>query len=160
MIKYPYLPKGRIIRYIPANNRFMSMAREYAKEHSLDRTMPNCAVIVRDGDVIGIGANGSNYHDTHGCKRADLGCKTGERYELCEGCHPHNHGEQKALADAKEKGNNTRGADLYLWGHWWCCKPCWNAMEAAGIRDVYLLEDSEILFNREKPGNVVGRQFD
>ncbi|MCF7906476.1 hypothetical protein K9L04_00910 [Patescibacteria group bacterium] len=35
-----------------------------------------------------------------------------------------------------------KGADLYLDGHWWCCKVCWIFMNAFGIRDVYLRNDS------------------
>lgn len=50
--------------------------------------------------------------------------------------------------------------DLYLWGHWWFCEPCWNAMIEAGIRDVYLLENSEVLFNKAHPENIIGRQFE
>jgi len=33
-------------------------------------------------------------------------------------------------------------------------------MKEAGIRSVYLLEDSEKLFNKDHPENIVGKQFD
>jgi hypothetical protein len=33
-------------------------------------------------------------------------------------------------------------------------------MITAGIRDVYLLEGSEILFDKNDPGNIIGRQFE
>jgi hypothetical protein len=33
-------------------------------------------------------------------------------------------------------------------------------MIAAGIRDVYLMEGSERLFNKAHPDNVIGRQFE
>lgn len=33
-------------------------------------------------------------------------------------------------------------ADLYLDGHWWCCKACWIFMNAFSIKDVYLRDDS------------------
>lgn len=127
----------------------MKAAAKAAKE-SLDYNFPTGSVIVRDNVVIAAGANGSTYHDEHGCERVKQGIPTGQGYELCEGCHPKNHSEAKAVTDAKAKKVNTRGADLYLWGHWWCCEPCWNAMDEAGIRNVYLMTHSEELFNKPR----------
>ncbi|MDD5251038.1 MAG: hypothetical protein PHT12_00215 [Patescibacteria group bacterium] len=160
IIKYPYLPEGRTILYVPAGNKFMIVAKAFAQAHSLDKAMPNASVIVRAGAILGIGANGSNYHKEHGCRRVELKCRSGEGYDLCEGCSPKNHGEPTAIRDVLEQGLDPRGADLYLWGHWWCCQPCWEAMEEAGIAQVYLLVGSEVLFNRDVPGNIIGHQFD
>ncbi|HAS80708.1 MAG: hypothetical protein UR25_C0003G0090 [Candidatus Nomurabacteria bacterium GW2011_GWE1_32_28] len=161
-LKYeiPYIPEGRSILYVPETNIFMMEAKEYARLNSLDREMPNTSLIVKDGVVVGRGANGSTYHDTHECERVKQKIPTGEGYELCEGCHPKNHGEGKAIKDAKDHGFDIKETDLYMWGHWWCCKDCWEAMIKAGIKDVYLLENSEILFNKKDPGNIIGRQFD
>ena len=159
-IKYPYLPEGREIKYVSADNQFMKMARSFAQNHSLDKIMPNACVIVKDDVVLAIGANGSDFHENNECERIKQGIPTGQGYELCEGCHPKNHGEQSAINDAFSNGKNVQGADLYLWGHWWCCEPCWNAMNQAGIKDVYLLQGSEILFNKNHPDNIVGRQFE
>ena len=122
--------------------------------------MPNASLVIKDGKIVGHAANGSNYHEKHGCERVRLGTHTGQGYELCEGCSPKNHGESKAVADARIQGaNDLQDASVYLWGHWWCCEPCWTTMLAAGIRDVYLLEGSEKLFNKDSPGNIIGRQF-
>ena len=160
-IRYPYLPEGRIIDYVYSFNAFMILAKEFARIHSLDKVMPGAALVVKDNRILGIAANGSDYHEKHGCQRIILGCKTGEGYELCEGCHPKNHSESKAIQAAIAEGYNPGGgADLHLWGHWWCCKPCWDAIIGAGIGKVVLLESSEILFNKEHPNNVVGRQFE
>jgi deoxycytidylate deaminase len=159
-IQYPYLPRGRTIEYVSENDRFMAAARHLAEFESLDKTMPGAAVIVQDEVIIGGAANGSDYHEKHDCERVRLGCKTGEGYELCEGCHPKNHSEAKAIQDAQENSKNTQGADLYLWGHWWCCKWCWDVIIEAGIERVFLVDDSEILFNKEHPDNIVGRQFE
>ncbi len=137
----------------------MILAKEFARTHSLDKTMPGAALVVLDGHIIGRGANGSDYHKKFSCQRVALGCKTGEGYELCEGCHPKNHSEPKAIANAVTNHNPTNGADLFLWGHWWCCQPCWDSMKTASIRTVYLLEGSEKLFNKEHPENIVGKQF-
>lgn len=159
-IQYPYMPEGRTITYVPAGNPFMKEAKEYAQKYSKDKVMPNASIMVKQGKVIARGANGSTYHDTHECERVKKGIPTGQGYELCEGCHPKNHGEPRAIADASKQGQETQGADIYLWGHWWCCEPCWNAMIKAGIRDVYLLEGSERLFNKNHPDNIIGRQFE
>jgi deoxycytidylate deaminase len=156
---YPYMPAGRTIEYVPADNPYMQAAKEFAREGSLDDTMPNASVVVKDGEIIGQGANGSDYHKTHECERIKRGIPTGQGYELCEGCSPHNHSEQKAVANARERGADTSGADLYLWGHWWCCQPCWDVMTAAGIARVFLLEGSEKLFNKSDPDNIIGKQF-
>lgn len=158
-ILYPYLPAGRKFLYVPEGNPFMQEAREYARGHSLDDTVKTGSVLVKDGAVIGRGANGSDYHKIHGCERVRLGIPTGQGYELCEGCHPKNHSEPRAIADARANGHDTEGADLYLWGHWWACEPCWNATIGAGVKDVYLLEGSERLFNKEDPQNIIGKQF-
>ena len=159
-IVYPFIPDGKEIQYVGADNPYMELAKGFAQRFSLDKSMPGAAVVVRDGKILGIGANGSDYHERCGCQRVRLGCRTGEGYELCEGCHPRNHSESSALRDAHEDGYDVTGADLYLWGHFWCCQPCWEAMSRAGIKNVFLLEDSEVLFNREDPGNVIGHQFD
>jgi deoxycytidylate deaminase len=158
-IKYPYIPEGREIKYVGVTDLHMAFAKYYARLYSLVSLMPGAAVIVHDGMALGVGANGSQYHIVHQCQRVVLGCKTGEGYELCEGCHPKTHSEVKAIRNAEIRGEDTRGADLYLWGHWWCCKSCWEEMEKAGIKNVYLLENSEVLFNKEHPDNIVGRQF-
>ncbi len=158
-IDYPYLPEDREIMYVAADNPFMREAREYARQNALDDTQKIGAVVVKNGEVIGRGANGSDYHKTHECERVKRGIPTGEQYELCEGCHPKNHSEPRAIADAKKNDHDPQGADLYLWGHWWACEPCWNAMIAAGIKNVYMMEGSEKLFNKNHPDNLLGRQF-
>ena len=159
-INYPYMPEGKSIEYVDASNEFMMEAKEFARKNSLDKNMPTASVIVKDGKIIGEGANGSDYHEKYGCERVRQKIPTGQGYELCEGCSPKNHSEPKAVCDAKEKGFDTNGADLYLWGHWWCCEPCWKAMIGAGIKNTFLMKESEILFNKESPGNIVGKQFE
>jgi deoxycytidylate deaminase len=159
-IQYPYLPEGKEIKYVSAHNSFMVRAKEIAQTMSLDKVMPGGAVVVKDNTIIGEGANGSEYHKANICERVKQNCPSGQGYELCEGCHPKNHSEPSAIRDAQGKGHNVDGADLYLWGHWWCCESCWNEMIQAGIKDVYLLEGSEELFDKNNPNNIVGRQFE
>jgi deoxycytidylate deaminase len=156
-IDYPYLPKDRVINYVPENNQYMKKARSYSLLESQDDNFKTGSVIVKDNKIIGLGANGSDYHKTHQCERIKQNIPTGQDYELCEGCHPKNHSEPTAIRDAKEKNNDINGADLYLWGHWWCCESCWNAMMQTNIKNVYLLEDSEKIFNKEHPENIIGQ---
>lgn len=156
-IAYPYLPAGRAFIYVPADNPYMREAREFALKNSLDEAVKTGSVVVKDGIVIGRGANGTRYHEEHGCERVRREIPTGHGYELCEGCHPKNHSERRAVEDAQKAGHDTLGADLYLWGHWWACQPCWDAIIEAGINKVHLLEGSERLFNKASPENVLGR---
>lgn len=161
-IDYPEpLPEGREIKYVPQTHPYMLLARAHALTHSLDDAVKTGSVVVKDGILLGRGANGSDYHKTHECEREKLKkaglIRTGEGYDKCEGCHPKNHSETRAIEDAKSRGFDPRGADLYLWGHWWCCAPCWKAINEAGIRDVFLVEKSEILFRHGADGNILGK---
>ena len=158
--EYPYLPEGRTISYVLETDRYMSLAKEYAEKYRSNLIQPGAAVVVRDGEVIGIGSIGNNPAHKLGCVRVELNMPTGEGYELCDGCNPMFHSEASAVRDMQTKNENGTNADLYLWGHWWCCKDCWDSMISAGIRDVYLLDGSEILFNKKDPGNIIGHQFD
>ncbi len=115
----------------------MQAAKLVAETESLDADHQTGAVIVKDGNIIGAGANGSTWHETHGCERKRQNVPTGEGYELCQGCHPKNHAEQTAIASCED---SPSGADLYLWGHWWCCQSCWGKMIEADIANVYLAE--------------------
>lgn len=158
-IKYPYIPQGKDILYVSESDIFINHAKSHALEFSLDDNFKTGACIVMDGEVIGLGANGSNYHKEYGCERVKRGIPTGEGYELCEGCHPKNHAEAKAILNAIENGKVINNADLYLWGHYWCCSDCWDKMIQAGIKDVYLLENSHILFDKNHPDNILGESY-
>jgi deoxycytidylate deaminase len=156
-VKYPYIPPKREIKYVSESDPFIMVARAFALKNSLDDAVKTGSVVVKNGIIIGRGANGSDYHKTHQCERVKRGIPTGQGYELCEGCHPKNHSEPRAIAEAMKNGYDPKGADLYLWGHWWACEPCWKAIIGAGIANVYLLEGSERLFNREHPDNILGK---
>lgn len=142
-VEYPYLPDGREILYVPGTDKFIAAAKEHALARSKDRPHPTGAVVVLHGEVLGRGAN---YHGPEGCERKKRGIPTGQRYDLCKWCGHENHSERRAVEDARAQGHDTNGADVYMWGHWWCCEPCWDAMIKAGIKNVYLLEGSESLF--------------
>lgn len=144
-IKYPYLPEGRTIFYVGADNRYMQAAKELWDIGGCAK-QPTAAVVVKNGQIIGRGTNAGIR--TLECAR--WGSPTGTNYGPCKDvCHQEGHAEAMAIKDAIKTGFNPQGADLYLYGHWWCCQGCWEAMISAGIKDVYLLEGSENLFNPE-----------
>jgi deoxycytidylate deaminase len=160
MITYPYLPAGQTIRYVPENDPYIRLARDAALWYSLDHVQKVGAIIFKDNKIIGYGANGSDYHELHGCERKHLGSRTGEDYHLCPGCDPRNHAELRAITCARTSRHDIIGASMYIWGHWWACESCWNAIIGAGIQNVYFPTRSEILFNRDHPENVIARQFE
>ncbi|MDO8591130.1 MAG: deaminase [bacterium] len=162
---FPYIPTGSVIKYVPAQDRFMRFAEDACHELSTDHHHPTGAVLVKDGNVIARAANQSalknkyliNLHRQGFCIRKFLKIPSGQKYWLCPGCaSARSHAETLVVKEAFKSTIKPNGADVYLWGHWWCCEPCWNAMITAGIRDVYLLEGSEKLFNPKYPENVVG----
>ncbi len=148
MTKLPYLPLGREIKYVPESHEFIQAAKTIARTQSLDPDHPTGAVIVKNNTIIGQGANGSQFHKFPGCLRKKVKAPTGTMYWICPGCSPKNHAEQRALQNCKQKNLETKNADLYLWGHWWCCKSCWFHMIQAGINNVYLPDNAEEHFKK------------
>lgn len=142
----PFFPKNLNIEFVSSGNFYMRKAKEVAEKHSLDPEHRTGAVVYNvdkgtaNGSIIGIGANGSELHAKSGCERKRRGSKTGEDYELCEGCQPHNHAEQKAIANALWNGNKEKmkGAVLFLWGHYYACESCCNAMKQVGIDTIHI----------------------
>lgn len=161
-IDYPYLPQGRIIKHVPITDPFMAEAKKTRDELSTEKNYPTGAVVVIDSQIIGRAGNQAalknkrlqEFHRTKLCLRKVFKIPSGQKYWVCPGCAKHqHHGEWGAVKNAVKNKGNIAGADLYLYGHWWCCKPCWNAMISAGIRDVYLVEGAFELF--EKRSHVV-----
>jgi deoxycytidylate deaminase len=153
---YPYLPEGKEIKYVPAENPFMLEAMKVCRQDSTESMHSTGAVIVKDGAVIGKGANqaslkSSGLKELHKkfCIRGFFKIPSGQKYWLCPGCaQPSSHAEPRAVKDALKKTPSIVGSDIYLYGHWWCCQPCWDKMTAAGIRDVYLVEGATEMFSR------------
>lgn len=155
--KYPYLPEGRVIKYVPITNEFIAEAKRFCESNSTDHNHPTGAVIVKEGVVVARGANQSaikspsmlKLHKEMLCIRKIFKVKSGTKYWLCPGCaSPSMHAEAQAVLEAKKNSIDIKDADLYLWGHWWCCEPCWEKMIKPGIRDVYLVDEATELFKR------------
>ena len=145
---YPYLPKGKTFSFVPLENAWMQKAQQVAQTDSGCSWWQTGAVIVKDEELLGKGANTGQWQPF--CPRYEQGCKTGEGYDLCKNiCKQTGHAEITAIQDAITNKQNLRHADLYLFGHWWCCKNCWNAIIAQHIQCVYLLKNAHNIFTRE-----------
>lgn len=157
-LTYPYLPEGREILYVGLDNEFMKEAKRVRDEDSTDFMNPTGAVCVKDGKILIRAANqakikSKKLRDLHSkyCIRRILHIPSGKGYFMCPGCATSKqHAESQAAAKAKKQGIDLNGADLYLYGHYWCCKPCWDAMIKAGIKNVYLVDKAWEIFQRPK----------
>lgn len=143
---YPYLPKNRKILYVKPDNKFMKEARKVLKKSGCIK-QPTAAVVVKNGKIIGRGANAGKRVKV--CPRIVHNCPTGTGYEYCKKvCKQEGHAEVMAIRDALKKTKNLKGASLYLEGHWWICKPCWDEIIRVGISKTYLRKDSMELYKK------------
>ena len=158
-MNYPYMPEGRGVEYVGAGNIYMKEAMRLCKEESTDAQHSTGAVVVRDGVILGKGANQSAlkngkllaFHKEKFCVRRFLKIPSGQKYWLCPGCASSaQHAESRAVKDAVSKHSRKKvsGSNLFLYGHWWCCRPCWDRMIDVGISRVFLVEGATELFTR------------
>jgi len=115
---------------------FMGIARLVATRSTCLRRQVG-AVIVKDGNVLATGYNGTPAGITHcsetGCLREKLQVPSGERHELCRGLHA----EQNAIIQAAKHGVNISGGTLYCSN--FPCVICAKMLINAGIRKVIYL---------------------
>lgn len=164
-IPYPYMPKDREFLYVGLENSYMKIAKEVAMT-SNEKQQPTGVVIVANNEVIAKASNknpltSENLIKLHKkfCIRHSLCVKSGKMYWLCPGCAgKESHAESRAIKQLEKTGLPTGSVDVYLWGHWWCCDVCWkNMFKLPELRNVYLLQDSHILFNPKVTGNIIGK---
>ncbi|MFH0928486.1 MAG: hypothetical protein V1821_03365 [bacterium] len=150
-VKYPYLPEGREFKFVPLTHPMMQEAIKAQKELAGDPLWPIGTVLTRDNRVLARAGNGFNRgsQGKHICPRIVQECKSGEGYDLCALHAPEGHAERMIREEARRLGIPTEGADLYFFGHWWFCEPCWQEVIAAGIRDTILPEGADRLFSKE-----------
>lgn len=145
------MPDGRSLKFVSADHPHMQEAAHARETMSGDPVYPIGGVLVKDGEIIGKAGNGFNQGArTHVCPRIVQECPSGEGYDLCSLHDPAGHTEVMTLQNAREAGHDPAGADLYMFGHWWACKPCWEALIEAGVKDVYVVDDAHERFSREK----------
>jgi len=161
MIKYPYVPKSKKFKFVKMDNIFMQKAFE-AVEILMPSSPPDNVgtpvgvACVIDDEVVATAVNGFVYHLEHGCERRRLNIPASTDYHLCKGCDYSFHAEPSVVRKLVKTGIDFAGADYYVWGHWWCCKPCWEVMLKHDVREVFLLEDSHKYFDYNQQGNKIG----
>ena len=157
-IPFPYLPENREIYFVPENNHFMQKAYE-ARKKSNDHQFPTGAVAVKNGEIIAESHNSAGYkwqwlidlHRKGFCPRRWFKAKTGTKYWMCPGCATNKkHAESSLVLNFEKIGRlaELMDSDLYLAGHWWCCKPCFDNMIRAGIKNVFLVEGAKEKFDK------------
>jgi len=146
------MPEGRLLTYVSADHPLMQEAAKARAECAGDPLYPVGGVLVKDGRVIARAGNGYNRGPgtVHVCPRIVLDCPSGTGYDLCDLHDAPGHAEQMTIKAAREAGEDPTGADFYMYGHWWACEPCWNALIEAGVRDVYVTDDAHERFSRDR----------
>lgn len=140
----PYLPRNRKILYVSPDNKYIKEAAKMLADSGCVK-QPTAAIIVKNGRIIGRGVNAGKRVKV--CPRVIKGYPTGQGYELCRTeCQQEGHCEVMAIRDALNRGNDPKGASMYLDGHWWICQPCWDEIIKVGISRVFLQKDSKKLF--------------
>jgi deoxycytidylate deaminase len=153
---------GVAYEYVPLDHPHMRAAYDYAKslyelKHWNKMTAP-VTVLVKDGVIIAQGNAGDEWHQRHGtCRRVELGLPAGVGYDQCPGCHPDNHSEKVAVRKAQLAGVDVTDAEAYMYGHWWFCESCLRVLLDAGVQKFYMLENADVLFDRNDAGNVIGK---
>lgn len=158
------MPADRFLKYVPADHPFMLEAAKAREECAGDPLYPVGIVMVKparpddpgrsggDGVVVARAGNGFNRGPgkVHVCPRIVLDCPSGTGYELCDLHDAPGHSERMVLQAAREAHVDPVGADVYMFGHWWACEPCWTALIEAGVRDLYVVDDAHERFSRER----------
>ncbi|MFA5132185.1 MAG: hypothetical protein WC444_02545 [Candidatus Paceibacterota bacterium] len=142
--------------FVPETDFLMQAAKEAATKYSLTPLYPIGILAVKGKDILCASGNGNGYHESNihaeghieGCRRRFVSqervknggekIKPGEEFDLCIGCHTDFHAESNLIRKAVDLGVDLRGADMYMYGHYWCCGSCWGKMNKAGIRKVFL----------------------
>lgn len=129
------------------DNHFMQLARSQSGL-STDLRRPIGAVVVINSKVVGFGSNQATvrwswlqrFHVKH-CFRKILGIRTHNFYFVCPGCALfRNHAEARAMRDVDPFWLPFRvPAEVYLYGHRYCCAKCEDSMLKFGITKVYTL---------------------
>ncbi len=139
------------IKYANYQNFYIQAAKDVANQESGCSWWNTGAVIVDNlGQIIAQGANsGQNYIIP--CLRYQHNCSSGKGYKYCrDECIQTSHAEVSAINNLSDEDKTTPGKSLYLFGHYWCCQSCWQAMISAGIYRVCLLLDAQNIFDGQK----------
>lgn len=138
---------AELYEYVDAKNPYMIEAyKEACKSGCGSRQVGS--VIVKEGKIIARGHNSGN-REPAPCPRVEQNLPSGIGYELCPHCGESDlmcHAEADTIKNAEIFGADTSGGELYLFGHWWACAPCWKKALAAGIMKIYLVYEAATIF--------------
>lgn len=113
---------------------FMGFALQAATRGTCDRKQVG-AVIVAEKEVIATGYNGAPAGRPH-C--AEVGHRMIKLANGREHCGNAIHAELNAIARAAKRGVRTDGASIYT--NTYPCLPCFRAIEACGIRQIFFAD--------------------
>jgi len=165
-----FFQRKELYNFVPESNEFIQAAKKAAISYSQTPIFPIGIVAVKDGVIVAEAGNGNGYHERNidtpghrkGCVRRHLNdiregqglvkFKSGAGFELCPGCHTDAHAEANLIKSAVENKviEKLSGAHVYMYGHFWCCKPCWDKMITVGINQVYLPDNADKFKNKEE----------
>ena len=130
---------------------FMRLAQD-AADRTTCKSRTVGAVFVKDKIDIMKGYNGvpPGFEHPKTCKRKDMGCKSGERLDLC----PCNHAERNAINNAAAHGIALAGSTVYV-----TTKPCFSCMgdmSVVRVNKVVFLNhyDHEVTDTIARKGNI------
>lgn len=153
-----YYQDSKWYKFVPSDNQYMILAKNAALQHSLTSVFPIGIVAVKNGNILATAGNGNGYHEKNinseghikGCVRRFVSNEqektggqkllSGEGFELCTGCSVDSHAESNLLKSVPTK-SVLEDADVYMYGHFWCCEDCWKKLLDAKIQNVYIVED-------------------
>ncbi len=141
-------PEGYGYEVVPEDHPHMVAAKRFSEQATACKNQVGVAIVKND-IVLGGGAiTADGGWQGLFCGRVAAGSKSGQGYEFCPGCDG-KHGEPQAIADAHANNHtDLTGAVAYMWGHYWCCSNCWQAMLDAGVTKVYVIPEAEARFSR------------
>lgn len=108
------------------HNLYLDLARRIAKESYCKRLQVG-AVIVKDGNIISFGYNGTPSGLPNVCEENDVTLSTVL------------HAESNAITKACKSPISTEGATIYMTHS--CCVECAKLIVQSGIKKVYYIED-------------------
>lgn len=145
--------------FVPETNEFMAAAlgrtQEMERQHP-EVSNPTAVSISKNGKLVVL-ASGGQIHPSF-CPRIALTSPSGTEYEFCpDHCAAVNHAESRAARAAKDQGVDVAGCEAFLAGHYWACKPCWDALHSVGITRLRLV-DGALARYKDKRGALSPNQ--
>ena len=123
--------------------KIINNSNKFSVGYSCVKQSVHSLLVLKDGTEI-YGKN-EQFRKVDKCPRIEQGRKD---YELCDtACVQVTHAERDAIWKAISLGFDTKGATMFLTGHWVCCDDCRRSMKVAGIKECYIINDNDKIIN-------------